>query len=460
MEAIDWFKACSIRKHPCREGVARIMSAAIQAVDPQIAVRDHFRLEGETLFIDDETVDLSRINQVILVGAGKAGEPMAEGVAEVLGDRLTGGKVILKDGYTKSHRYTQRVSFSEAAHPVPDLRGVNATREIIEWLKRTGPDDLVLCLISGGGSALMTSPPTGITLQSLQALTDLLLASGATIHEINALRKHLDTVKGGQLARYAARANKICSLILSDVVGDSLDVIASGPTAPDPTTYGDALSILSRYTLLDKTPASIIEYLQRGKAGELEETPKLGDPLFEKVSNHVIASNRTAANAAVNQARIEGFNAIVLTNFLQGEASQAGKFLAALHRQLALHDQPLPRPACVVIGGETTVTLRGNGLGGRNQELALSATSDLTGLADILLITLATDGGDGPTDAAGAVVSGGTLRKAERMGISPANFLERNDSYHFFERLGDLIIIGPTRTNVNDLNFLFTFKAE
>jgi hydroxypyruvate reductase len=303
----------------------------------------------------------------------------------------------------------------------------------------------------------LSAPKPGITLQAIRELTNLLLASGANIYEINSLRKHLDSVKGGQLARHAAHAKVIHSLILSDVVGDSLDVIASGPTAPDPTTYGDALTILSRYDLVENSPVSIVEHLRRGGAGELPETPKPGDPIFTKVSNHIVASNRTAAEAALHQARDEGFNTMVLTNFLQGEASQAGKFMAALHRQMALYGQPLPRPACMVVGGETTVTLRGDGLGGRNQELALSAAINMSELQEILMIALATDGGDGPTDAAGAAVTGQTLSKAAGIGLSPFEHLERNDSYSFFRALDDSIITGPTLTNVNDLNFLFTF---
>jgi glycerate 2-kinase len=290
----------------------------------------------------------------------------------------------------------------------------------------------------------------------MQELTNYLLACGANINEINALRKHLDRVKGGGLASMAAPA-AVVTLILSDVVGDPLDVIASGPTVPDPSTYEQAYQILKKFGLLDRVPRSIAERLEGGQRNEHPETPKPGDPVFERVQNIIIGSNIQAARAAVNQAQKEGLHTMLLTTWLQGEARQAGRFLAAVGRQINADNQPVVRPACIVAGGETTVTIKGDGLGGRNQEMALGAVSELAGLPDSALITLATDGGDGPTDAAGAIVTGETLYQAYQMGLNSDDFLVRNDAYNFFEPLGDLLKPGPTHTNVNDLAFLFAW---
>jgi glycerate 2-kinase len=290
----------------------------------------------------------------------------------------------------------------------------------------------------------------------MQDLTAALLASGADIYEINTLRKHLERLKGGQLARLAAPA-QMATLILSDVVGDPLDMIASGPTVPDTSTFQQAYDALVRYDLLGSVPETITRHLQRGIAREVPENPKPGDSLFEQVHNLVVGSNLLAAQAAVESARREGFNAMLLTTYLQGEARQAGRLLAAIARQMAATGQPLDRPACIVIGGETTVTLQGDGLGGRNQEMALGAVADMAGLENAALVCLATDGGDGPTDAAGAVVTGQTLVRARRRALDSQAFLTRNDAYHFFEPLGDLLVTGPTMTNVNDLAFIFVF---
>jgi hydroxypyruvate reductase len=347
----------------------------------------------------------------------------------------------------------------EASHPIPDEKGILATSRLIELISDSQPDDLIIFLVSGGGSALLVSPVRGISLGDIQELTSLLLSSGATIYDINALRKHLSKVKGGGLARFAAPA-QVATLILSDVVGDPLDVIASGPTVPDSTTYEDAWEVLEKYDIVGITPSEITDHLKRGLSGELPETPKPGDPIFERVQNVVIGSNMLACQSAVRQATEEGFNSLILTTWLEGEASQAGGFLAAVLQQIASSGHPVPRPACIVVGGETTVTIQGGGLGGRNQEIALSAVSELESLQDVALITLATDGGDGPTDAAGAVATGNTLQRARSMGLDPEDYLNRNDSYHFFDQLDDLIRTGPTLTNVNDIAILIADHPE
>jgi hydroxypyruvate reductase len=324
-------------------------------------------------------------------------------------------------------------------------------------LVRTSTErDVVVCLISGGASALLCQPREGLTLEDLQHVTRALLKSGATINELNAVRKHLDTVKGGELARLA-QPSQVVSLILSDVVGNPLDVIASGPTAPDPTTYVEAIAVVERYKLRRLLPARVCQLLQAGAEGRLAETPKPGDPLFTNVLNLVVGSNQQAAAAAAAEAERLGLHVLLLSTYIEGEAREVGKVLAGLAREMVATNRPLPRPACVIAGGETTVTVRGDGLGGRNQELALGAATRLAGLQDVLVVGLATDGADGPTDAAGALADGTTLARAATQGLDPDAALANNDAYRFFEPLGDLLKLGPTRTNVNDLMLVFAF---
>jgi hydroxypyruvate reductase len=379
--------------------------------------------------------------------------------------------IVVKEGHTETKNeergtmkkdgaslIAHRSSFTvlEAGHPLPDQRGVDGARRMADLLAQTTEHDLVIALISGGGSALLTLPAPGVTIADMQALTRALLACGASINEINTLRKHLDQLKGGGLARMVHPA-ALATLVLSDVVGNPLDVIASGPTVPDPTTFADAYAILERYAIVDQIPESILARLRRGVAGEVDETLKPGDPRFDHIQNLVVGSGAQATGAALEAARAAGFNTLLLTTFIQGEAREVGRALAAVARELAATGQPIPRPACVVVGGETTVTLRGGGKGGRNQELALAAAADLAGLADVALVALATDGGDGPTNAAGAVATGATIERARALGLDPAASLAHNDSYSFFAALGDLLQPGPTQTNVNDLVFIFAF---
>lgn len=435
------------------------MSAALQAVDPAKAVSHYVQREDSALLIDGKTYKLNDYKHIYIVGAGKAGTPMATSIAEILGSRLTEGIVIVKEGYANHSdiKELSRIKIIEASHPIPDERGVHATEQVIQLLVKAARDDLVICLISGGGSALTPALVDGVSLDDLKILTSQLLATGANIIEINTLRKHLNRIKGGQLARLAAPADLV-ALILSDVVGNPMEVIASGPTVPDGTTYKDAYKVLQLYSLLDTAPSSVIVHLKKGMQGEIVDTPKKGDPLFERVQNVIIGSNLQAAEEAIIQAEMEGFNSLLLTTYLEGEARQAGRFLAGILRQVHHSGHPLPRPSCIIAGGETTVTLHGNGLGGRNQEVALSAVNDLAGIPDIAMITLATDGSDGPTDAAGAVVTGVTLKRAREFGLEVDDHLARNDAYTFFDALGDLVKIGPTNTNVNDLAFLFAFN--
>lgn len=445
----------SLRASPRGADITQIMAAALAAVEPAAAVRRVLRREGDALYAGSRVFDLRTIERVLVIGAGKAGAPMARAVADVLGPSLSEGLVVVKDGHLDGPS-PPRITIVEAGHPVPDERGVAAGRRIAALLQGLTPRDLVIALISGGGSALLTLPAPGVTLADLQALTADLLAVGASIGEINTLRKHLDQLKGGGLARMAYPA-PLVAIVLSDVVGSPLDVIASGPTVADPTTFADAWAVLERYDLTGRVPSAIAAYLRAGIDGAVPETLKPGDPLFATVSTMLAGSNRQAAEAACAAARAAGFHSLLLTTFLEGEAREAGRFLAAVLREIAANGQPLPRPACIVVGGETTVTLRGDGRGGRNQELALAAAIALAEVPDVALVALATDGGDGPTDAAGAVATGLTVPRARALGLDPLAYLARNDAYPFFDALGDLLRPGPTVTNVNDLTLLFAW---
>jgi glycerate 2-kinase len=461
-----------LRAAPWGAAVTHILAAALGAVDPAAAVQRHLQRDGDLLRAGDQTYDLRTYERVFVVGAGKAGAPMARAAAELLGDRLAGGVVLVK-GYDDAPKLQiadcklhsdeptlqstiYNLQFVAAGHPIPDERGVAGARRMAQLLEQTTERDLVLALISGGGSALLTLPAEGISLADLQALTSILLRCGANINEINTLRKHLDQVKGGGLAQLAHPASTI-TLVLSDVVGNPLDVIGSGPTVPDTSSFADAYAVLERYDVVADAPAPIVDRLRRGMAGQIAETLKPGDPRFARVDNLIVGSNLQAAEAALGAARAAGFNTLLLTTYLQAEAREAGRVLAAIARELASSGYPLPRPACIIAGGETTVTMRGSGRGGRNQELALAAAADLAGLPDLALVALATDGGDGPTDAAGAIVTGATLDRARALGLDPAAHLARNDAYPFFDALGDLLKPGPTETNVNDLAFVFAF---
>jgi hydroxypyruvate reductase len=349
----------------------------------------------------------------------------------------------VKYGHTARLR---RIELHECGHPVPDQRGVDGARRIARIAAGAGPDDLVLCLISGGASALLPLPPDPITLDEKQEVTKLLLACGASIHEINAVRKHISQIKGGQLARLAYPAH-VLSLLLSDVIGDDLDVIGSGPTAPDASTFAQARAILEKYGIFARVPVSVRERIVSGELGQIPETPKKEDPVFACVRHVVTGSNRLAVDAAAACARKLGYRTMVLSSFIEGETREIARMHAAIAKEIVHNGRPLKPPACVITGGETTVTLRGDGLGGRNQEFVLSAAIDIAGLPNVVVLSGGTDGSDGPTAAAGAIADGRTLTRNPQA----PEFLARNDSYHYFEGLGDLIVTGPTNTNVMDV---------
>jgi hydroxypyruvate reductase len=439
-----------------RAPILTVLDAALAAVDPYAATRDFLKRDGDTLFAGDRTYNLAALQRVFVLGAGKAGAPMAQAVESVLSDRIHAGHVVVKTGHTAP---TTQVTLAEASHPRPDAAGVAAGRRILALVEEAGPNDLVIALLSGGGSALLVGPAPGITLGDLQALTDALLASGATIQEVNCLRKHCESLKGGQLARAAAPAT-LLTLALSDVVGSPLDVIASGPTVPDATTWDDAWTIVRRYALTDRLPESIVRRLRAGLAGEIPDTPKPGDPLFDRTHTVVVADNRVAALAAQQRAAELGYATLLLTTYLEGEAAQVGRVAVALGREIQASAAPLAPPACVILGGETTVTLGTSpGRGGRNQELALSAALALDGndgINDgITVVSLATDGTDGPTDSAGGIADGATAARGRALGLDPEHHLRSHDAYPFLQATHDLLLTGPTQTNVNDLVFVF-----
>lgn len=442
-----------ISAEPRRAQVVDVLSAALKAVDPVQAIRNKMVCSDDTLWIDGRAYDLRRVRRVIVVGGGKAGASMAGAVEELLGDRITAGIVNVKYGYTAP---TQWIEVHEAGHPVPDQAGIDGTRAMVDLLRDMTPDDLVLCLISGGGSALMTLPVEGVTLEDIQAFTGVLLRSGAPIQAINTVRKHLSQVKGGQLARLAHPA-AVASLILSDVVGSPLDVIASGPTVPDTTTFAHAQGVLERYDPAGEIPESIRRHIRRGVHGVHMDTPKPDDPVLADVQNVIVADNARAAGAAVERAEELGFHALLLSTYVEGEAREVAQVIAALAKEIAVNGRPMPRPACLILGGETTVTVRGSGKGGRNQELALAAALAIQGMGDVLIASLATDGSDGPTDAAGGLVDGATVRRGDIRGLSARAALDQNDAYPFLDAVGDLIVTGPTNTNVNDLMAVFVF---
>jgi glycerate 2-kinase len=428
-----------------RDIVMDVLGAALAAVDPYHAVLKAL-----------QSTQVRNVQRIYVLGAGKAGAAMSRAAEEAFGERIAGGLVLVKDGHgLASGEWLERIELVEASHPIPDRRGVEATRRLLEIADSAGEGDLVVCLISGGGSALLTAPAEGISLEDVQATTQLLLRAGATINELNTVRKHLSQVAGGLLARRAAPA-QVLSLILSDVTGSPLDVIASGPTAPDPTTYADALAVLERYRLAGKMPPSVLERLRQGAEGGLPETPKLGDALFDRVSNHIVASNVIAVEAAASRATEIGLDTLIMSTYMEGEAREVGKVLAGVAKEVAAYGRPVRRPGCVLFGGETTVTVRGSGVGGRNTELALSAAIELEGMGpDIVVASLATDGGDGTSPSAGAIADGTAIARATALGHDAQAALSNNDSYTFWAALGDAIITGPTGTNVNDVMVVF-----
>lgn len=432
-----------------------IFSASIAAVKPSTAVASHVRLENDRLILlsgDSRVreIDLGGVRRIIVVGAGKATASMARAIEGILGGRIHAGCICVKDGYTEP---LAAIECIEASHPVPDGRGMTGARRMLELLGCANERDLVISLISGGASALLPLPPAPITLDEKRATTTLLLKSGAAIDEMNTVRKHLSLVKGGNMAR-AVKGAPVVNLMVSDVVGDHIDVIGSGPFTPDRSTFGDALRVLERYGIADAVPTSVIQRIRAGAGGAIAENPADGDPAFRNVTNLVIASNIIALEAARREAKARGYNSIILSSLIEGDTRDAAFWHTRIAREIIATSNPVPRPACVISGGETTVAVRGDGLGGRNMEFALHAALFIDGSDACAIASIGTDGTDGPTDAAGAVIDGRTAGLAREKGIDIHEYADKNDSYHFHERMGTLIITGPTNTNVMDVRIM------
>ncbi len=427
-----------------------IFKTGLEAVNPANAINKYLCLKDHQLTVGDIKYDLTKFGNIYVIGAGKASAAMAQAVEKLLGEKLNSGLINTKYDHGLPLR---KIQLTESGHPVPDEAGLRGAQKIVKLLEKTGEKDLVIFLISGGGSALLPYPAEGMSLEDKQKMTKTLLEVGANIHEINALRKHISLVKGGRLARFAFPSTLI-SLILSDVIGDDLDSIASGPTVPDPSTFGDCLQILDKYHIRDLVPPIVVEIMEKGARGEIEESPKPGDPVFERTQNFIVGSNIQAVEAAKKKADKLGYNSLILSTFIEGETKDVARVHAAIAKEILASGHPVKIPACVISGGETTVTIHGQGVGGRNQEFVLAAAIEIEGLKDVIVLSAGTDGTDGPTDAAGAIADGDTALRAKEMGMNPNHYLRDNDSYHFFQPLDDLIITGPTYTNVMDLRLI------
>jgi glycerate 2-kinase len=430
-----------------REEALAIFHSALEAVDPVGAIHRHVSMDYGALVVSGARLDLDDYDRIWVVGAGKGAAPMAQAIEDVLGERIFEGAIVVKDGHGLP---LKRVRIHEAGHPIPDQRGVQGGEDILSLVKRAKERDLVISVLSGGGSALLVAPAQGVTLKDKQEVTRLLLACGATIHEINAVRKHLSRVKGGGLARSAHPAT-VVSLILSDVIGDDLDVIASGPVVPDPSTFHQAEAVLKGYGIWEQVPKSVRGHIEKGVNGEIGETPKPGDSSFENDITALVGTNLQALEAAKKEADSQGYRTLILSAMVEGETREAARMHAGIAKEIIASGHPVPAPACILFGGETTVTLQGKGKGGRNMEFALASALALEGARHVVVLSGGTDGTDGPTDAAGAIVDGETVGRARSQGLDPVDHLRRNDAYPFFQSLGDLVITGPTRTNVMDV---------
>lgn len=438
-----------------RSEAEAIFKSCLHAVDPYEAVKRFVCVEDGTLILGIDTrsrteLHLKGFDRISLVGGGKATAPMARAVEDLLGERIHRGLINVKYGFTQELKYTEIV---EAGHPVPDEKGVEGTRKILQFLHQTNEKDLVFSLISGGGSALLPQPVDKITLPEKQELTRSLLACGASIDEMNTVRKHISASKGGQMARVAFPAT-VVNLMLSDVVGDRMDVIASGPFVPDTSTFDDVLEIFRKYELKEISPA-IQAHIRRGAEGRIPETPKADDPIFGRVFNFVVGSNMLALEAASGKAEEMGYRPLILSSMVEGETREVALVHSAIAKEAIKTGRPIPPPACIISGGETTVTLRGKGHGGRNQEFCLAAALDMKDLPPrVVILSGGTDGNDGPTDAAGAIIDPLTVTRGRANGLIASAYLENNDAYHFLEQTEDLLKTGPTNTNVMDVRLI------
>jgi hydroxypyruvate reductase len=439
-----------------RQHALDIFQAALKAVDPIEAVLRYVKLKNNALIVGERRFNLGDYDRILAVGAGKAGAPMARALEDLLGDCITDGVIVVKEGHTLPLKH---VRIHEAGHPVPDERGIRGAEDILSLVNGAGERDLVICVLSGGGSALLVAPAEGVTLEDKQEVTRLLLACGADIHEINTIRKHLSRAKGGGLARFAHPAT-VVSLILSDVIGDDLNVIASGPTVPDPSTFADAERVLKKYDIWESVPSIVQRRIQRGLKGDIEDTPKSGDAAFQRCSFELVGTNIQALTAAGKEAKRLGYHPLILSSAIEGEAREVAKAFTGIAKEVRSSANPISSPACILCGGETTVTLLGEGKGGRNQEFALASAMALDGMKNVVVLSGGTDGTDGPTDAAGAIADGATIARALAKDLDPMDTLRRSDSYHFFRALEDLVVTGPTRTNVMDVYMMLVGSTD
>jgi hydroxypyruvate reductase len=442
------------------QNLLAIFNAALAAVDPYRAVLNTLRVEGDVLRVGDATYKLKSFDKIIVIGAGKATARMALAAEDLLGDRISAGLIVVKEGHTAQLNFIAQI---EASHPVPNAAGVAATARILEMARAADEKTLCLCLISGGASALLVAPVADITLSDKQDATRLLLNAGASIHELNAVRKHLSAVKGGQLAR-AAYPAQVVTLLISDVIGDALDVIASGPTAADGSTFVDAWAVVEKFSLQEKMPLRVTNYLRRGMAGEVSETVRAEDVCLRKTHHTIVASLHQAMRAAQIKSGTLGIVAKICKEDLQGEARHAARFLAQVVRA-ELATMKAGETRSLLCGGETTVTVRGKGMGGRNQELALAFALEIEGLQGVNLLSAGTDGSDGSNDAAGAFVDGDTVVTTHRLGLDAMAYLDDNDSYHFFQNFDAASGVhshfkpGATGTNVMDMQIILLHKV-
>ncbi|ACI18754.1 glycerate kinase type-2 family protein [Dictyoglomus thermophilum] len=427
-----------------REIAWKIIKSSLEVVNPKLAVKNYLSYDEKERKIKVKDREFEIKGDIYLLSVGKASFPMTEGALEILGDLVKKGYVVVPYGY--EGKLTGNIEILYSSHPIPDKNGERAAKTILNFVESLKEDDILVFLLSGGGSALLPLPKEEITLEDKIETTKLLLSCSARIQEINAVRKHLSKIKGGQLAEKCK--GTIITLVVSDVLGNPLDSIASGPTVPDPTTYQDVFTILKKYDLWEKVPERVRELVKKGILGEIPETPKF---INERHFTEVILSNRSCIERAIERAKELGFNTLFLTGFLEGEAREVAKVIAGIVKEIKFSQNPISPPCALIFGGETTVTLKGDGLGGRNQELALSFAIEIQGIDGVVLVSFATDGRDGPTDSAGAFADGNTVERAEELGMDPVSYLLNNDSYHFFEKINSLIKTGPTHTNVNDM---------
>lgn len=429
-----------------RTMLKQLLLDGLDAADPESAIRRAVRIRNHRLKVGTREYDLTGFSRIVCIGAGKASGAMASAVERQFGSRLEGGLVVVNDGHAGK---TKRIQLIEARHPVPDYRSEQAARRMVWLLESLTDRDLVLMVLSGGASSLVAAPAAGLTLKEKQLTTRLLLRSGAGIHEINTVRKHLSGIKGGHLA--GATTATVISLILSDVPGDDPATIGSGLMAPDPSTFADAKRVLDTFDSRNRIPLTVRRHVDHGVQGRIPDTPKPGEARFSRVQHHVIGNNHATIERMAKRAKALGLRPLILTTTLSGEARDMGKLFGNLAREIRVSGNPVRPPACLLAGGELTVTVKGKGIGGRAQEFALAAAPSLDGLSQVFVAGFGTDGIDGPTTAAGAVADGGTISRAKEKGLSPEAALRENDSYRFFHRVGGHVLTGPTGTNVNDV---------